>query len=90
MRDQLPWFQEIRLDWIKESLEIFGAIRRQHVMKKFRISAGQAAVDFRVAKERWPGLMEYDTSAKTYRVKDATTGVDRPPISVTIFRSANE
>ncbi len=60
------WFKERRLEWIKESVEIFGAINRSHIEKKFAISQPQASLDLNVAMKRWPDLMEYDTSRKAY------------------------
>ena len=60
------WFTETRLAWIKESVDIFGQINREHVMRKFSISAGQAAVDFAEVLRRWPGLMTYNRSTKRY------------------------
>jgi hypothetical protein len=63
------WFAEQRQAWIKESLEIFGAVRREHVMKKFRISTAQASLDLRETKGRWPDLMEYDLSEKIYKAR---------------------
>jgi hypothetical protein len=63
------WFTEHRIAWIKESLEIFGTVRREHVMKKFSISTAQASLDLRAVRERWPDLMEYDLSEKIYRTK---------------------
>lgn len=70
------WFVEQRLAWIKESVEIFGAIRRQHIQKKFGVSTAQAALDIREALTRWPGLMEYDRSLKRY----ARIAVCRPQV----------
>lgn len=67
----MNWFAEHRIDWIKESLEIFGAVRREHVMKKFGISTAQASLDLREVRSRWPGLMSYDLSEKVYKTRDA-------------------
>lgn len=66
----MNWFGETRLAWIKESVEIFGAIRRPHIMKKFGISAPQASYDLREVQQRWPDLMDYDTADKIYKLKD--------------------
>ena len=64
------WFTEQRIAWIKESLEIFGLVRREHVMKKFGISTAQASLDLREVRGRWPELMSYDLSEKVYKAKD--------------------
>ena len=63
------WFVEFRLAWIKESLEIFGIIKREHIMKKFGTSTAQASLDLREVRRRWPDLCEYDLSEKIYKVK---------------------
>ncbi len=62
----MTWFTERRLEWIKESVDIFGHVNRAHIEKKFGITAAQASVDLREAQHRWPDLMEYDTSGKRY------------------------
>jgi hypothetical protein len=60
------WAVEQRLAWIKESVEIFGQINREHIMRKFWISSPQASVDLRMALQRWPDLMTYNKSTKRY------------------------
>jgi hypothetical protein len=61
------WFIEQRMIWIKESVEIFGVVRREHVMKKFGISIAQASHDLRDVQLRWPELVTYDRSEKIYK-----------------------
>ena len=66
------WFTEARLAWIKESVEIFGSLSREHIMLKFGISMPQASYDIRDAIARWPDLMQYNRSTKRYeRIGDA-------------------
>ena len=60
------WFVERRLEWIRESVEIFGRINREHVMQKFGISAPQVSVDFAEVERRWPEMMRYDKNIKCY------------------------
>lgn len=60
------WFTEQRILWIKESVEIFGFINREHIEKKFGVSVAQASLDLRAAQERWPSLIKYNKSAKQY------------------------
>jgi hypothetical protein len=60
------WFQEHRLAWIKESVEIFGQINRENIMRKFLISSPQASYDIAEVCRRWPGLMTYNKSTKRY------------------------
>jgi hypothetical protein len=63
------WFIEYRLAWIKEMVEIFGSIRREHLIRKFGISMPQSSKDIQEVLERWPDLMKYNTSTKQYERK---------------------
>ena len=54
------------MEWIEETLRVFGYINREHVMKKFGVSAPQAANDFREFQKLRPSAMKYDKSAKRY------------------------
>lgn len=60
------WFRETRIAWIKEIVEIFGTINREHIVRKFGVSTPQASYDLRDAQERWPDLIVYNRSAKRY------------------------
>lgn len=60
------WFQNHRLAWIKESVEIFGFIQREHIQKKFGVSVPQASADIGQVMAAWPRLMTYNKSAKRY------------------------
>lgn len=60
------WFTERRIDWIVESITIFGFINREHIGKKFRVSTPQASADLREAQQRFPSLMIYDKRQKRY------------------------
>lgn len=62
----MRWYEQHRMEWIEETLRVFGYINREHVMKKFGVSAPQAANDFREFQKLRPGTMEYDKSAKRY------------------------
>lgn len=65
------WYLEHRLAWIKESIEIFGQINRDNIVRKFGLSMQQASHDLAIALERWPSLMVYNKSTKRYeRVGD--------------------
>jgi hypothetical protein len=66
MTDTGTWFVEFRLAWIKESIEIFGQINRENIMRKFGVSTAQASLDLRAAQNRWPHMMTYNTSTKRY------------------------
>ncbi len=65
----MRWFEEQRIEWIAETLRIFGYINREHLMKKFMISTAQAAHDFSEFQKIKPGTMEYDKHAKCYIAK---------------------
>ncbi len=62
----LSWAVEQRVNWIKESIEIFGFINRKHVMKKFRVSRLQASYDLALLQKLYPNLIRYDISQKQY------------------------
>lgn len=62
----MRWFEEQRLNWIKESIEIFGHVNRINIQRKFGISVAQAALDLQRAQARWPTLMKYDSSSRRY------------------------
>lgn len=60
------WFEQQRMDWIAETLRVFGFINREHLMLKFGISRPQASLDLTTFMLSNPGAMEYDLSAKRY------------------------
>lgn len=60
------WFLEYRLAWIKESVEIFGQINRENIIRKFGLSIPQASLDIQETIKRWPDLMTYNRSTKRY------------------------
>jgi hypothetical protein len=68
--EQLAWFQQHRLEWIAETLRVFGYINRQHIERKFGISTPQASADLARFQERFPNEIRYDASAKHYRRTD--------------------
>ena len=62
----MRWFEQHRQEWIGETLWIFGFINREHLKRKFGISAQQASSDLHKYQKANPGAMQYDTSAKRY------------------------
>lgn len=62
----MNWCEQQRMDWIAESLRVFGFINREHVMRKFRISQPQASKDLNTYMRRFPHAMQYNLSAKRY------------------------
>lgn len=62
----MRYFERHRMEWIAEILSVFGYINRLHLMRKFGISAPQAASDFQKFQKFRPGIMEYDKRTKRY------------------------
>jgi hypothetical protein len=60
------WFEQQRLDWIAETLRVFGFINRGHLQRKFDISKPQASADLAAFMRAHPTAMTYDRSAKRY------------------------
>lgn len=60
------WFVRHRMEWIRETLRIFGFINRRHISRKFELSMPQASADLVLFQKMHPGLMRYDPSAKCY------------------------
>lgn len=62
----MNWFVKHRMEWIAETLRVFGFINRQHLMRKFGISTPQASKDMNLFIKLNPGVAEYDLSAKQF------------------------
>ncbi len=60
------WFEEQRINWIAEMLDIYGFINRAHLQRKFRISTPQASLDLRNFQQVHPGKMAYSKGNKCY------------------------
>jgi hypothetical protein len=73
----MRWFERQRLQWIAETLRVFGFINREHLMRKFGISRPQASIDLAAFQQAHPKAMVYDVSAKRYQAR-ATVEGDRP------------
>ncbi len=71
MTARTNWFQQHRLEWIAETLRVFGFINRGHIMRKFRMSTPQASKDLQLYQKLHPEAVEYNLSAKNYEVKKA-------------------
>lgn len=63
------YFEELRLDWIWEMLNIYGYINREHLMKKFKISKPQASKDLNKATKLYQH-MKYNLSNKRYELTE--------------------
>lgn len=59
------------MDWIAETLRVFGFINRAHLMRKFDISQPQASTDLQAFLSRHPQTMQYNPSAKRYEITEA-------------------
>ncbi len=66
----MRWFEEQRIQWIGETLRIFGFINRAHLMKKFGVSEPQASADLQKFQKLHPEAMWYDPSEKCYRASE--------------------
>lgn len=64
----MNWFEKRRMEWIRETVTIFGFINREHLQKKFGISKPQASYDLGKFQELFPGLIHYNSSTKRYEV----------------------
>lgn len=66
----MNWFERHRIEWIAESLRVFGFINRVHLERKFGISRPQASADLATFARLYPKAMGYDTSRKCYMKAD--------------------
>lgn len=62
----MRWYEQHRMEWIAETLRVFGYINRHHLMRKFGISEPQASNDFLTFQRLHPNAMKYDLSTKRY------------------------
>ena len=60
------WFEQQRLSWIEETLQVFGYINREHLERKFGISTPQATNDLREFQRLFPHAVTYNASRKRY------------------------
>jgi hypothetical protein len=73
MGDDLTWFQRHRMEWIRETLRVFGFINRKHLSRKFEMSIPQAATDLKTFQRIHPGVMKYDPVSMRYIATDFTS-----------------
>lgn len=60
------WYHQHRMDWIAESVRVFGYINRVHLMRKYGISRPQASKDINTFMRLRPMTIAYDLSTKRY------------------------
>ena len=69
------WYKQHRMEWIAESLRVYGFINRKHIQTKFGLSTPQASIDLRDFQKLYPQVAEYDLSAKAFiHAKSARNG----------------
>lgn len=54
------------MEWIAETLSVFGYINREHIERKFGVSTPQASIDLNRFARLHPHAMTYDKTAKRY------------------------
>lgn len=62
----MNWCAQYRMDWIADTLRVFGFINREHLERKFGVSTPQASKDLAAFQRAHPAAMTYDVSAKRY------------------------
>jgi hypothetical protein len=77
----MTWFEQQRLLWIAECLDVFGFINREHLQRKFRISSPQASKDLQTYARLSPGTMTYNLHTKRYE-RRATSRYKKLPQKV--------
>jgi len=73
----MRYFANLRVEWIAESLLIYGFIQRQHIMKKFVVSAPQASNDLREFLKRHKGVAFYNVKSKRYELVKPTRATEK-------------
>ena len=68
---KLTWFVRHRMDWIAETVWIFGFINREHIERKFGVSTPQASTDLRLFQKLYPGVITYNLSTKRFEGDNA-------------------
>lgn len=63
------WFVKHRQEWIKEALYVYGYINREHIERKFGVSAPQASVDLKLFQNQNKDLIVYNKTSKRYEAK---------------------
>lgn len=60
------WEAGRRLDYIDFRLMTVGTVNREDLMRTFGVSVAQASKDLNIYAKRYPGMMNYSTTAKRY------------------------
>ncbi len=67
----MRYFEGLRQDWIREQFAIYGFVGREHVTRKFGVTAQVVSSDFANLQRLFPGLMTYDKNTKRYFARHA-------------------
>lgn len=63
----MNWYVHHRMEWIAETLRVFGFINREHIMRKFGLSTPQASKDIQLFMRLHPeAMLHYDLNQKRY------------------------
>jgi len=60
------WFRSTRVNWVVETVQIYGFINRRHLCRKFGVSKAQAAIDMKAVLAAHPTLMNYNAVRRRY------------------------
>ena len=60
------WYTNHRMEWIAETLRVFGFINREHIQRKFGLSTPQASLDLKRFQRLNPNACEYNLQAKRF------------------------
>lgn len=66
VRRDMRWFERHRIEWIAETLRVFGFINREHIERKFGISTPQASLDLSEFQRLYPAAITYNKASKRY------------------------
>jgi len=66
----MRYFENLRMGWIIELIQIYGFINRKHVVKKFGVSEQIVSKDFSNVMKLHPQLMRYNEVDKCYWLKE--------------------
>lgn len=66
----MRYFENLRIGWIIEMVQIYGFINRKHVAKKFDVSEQVVSKDFMNVMKMHPRLMSYDVNDKCYWLRE--------------------
>lgn len=66
----MRWFEQHRMEWIAETLRVFGFINREHLERKFGVSTPQASADLNEFQRLHPKLITYNKSTKRYEANE--------------------